>query len=105
MRRWGKVHGQVRGSDPDQLERLKQAGRGSPCEQRAKIERVPHVPARDRRLRIDKPKYPICREVGKPSGGLEPQTPSLPSSDEAGSAGKRGLRRPPSRRVVDGKIS
>jgi len=32
---------------------------------------------------------PICRYF-KPSDGLEPSTPSLPFSDELGSAGKGG---------------
>ena len=35
----------------------------------------------------------ICSGFFKPSSGLEPETPSLPFSDEAGSTGKRGTLR------------
>jgi hypothetical protein len=35
----------------------------------------------------------ICGEFSKPSDGREPSTPSLPSSDEAGSEGKAGKPR------------
>jgi hypothetical protein len=35
----------------------------------------------------------ICREIEKPSDGLEPSTRSLPSSDEVGTAGTSGKPR------------
>jgi hypothetical protein len=40
--------------------------------------------------RFEATKKAICWPFVKPSDGLEPSTPSLPSSDEAGSAGRRG---------------
>ena len=36
---------------------------------------------------------PTCRDFAEPSDGLEPSTPSLPFSSEAGRAGKGGKRR------------
>ena len=39
-------------------------------------------------------KSPISRNFAEPSDGLEPSTPSLPSSDEAGSAGHVDQRIP-----------
>ena len=44
-------------------------------------------------------KQVICRYF-KPSDGLEPSTPSLSSSDEEGSAGNRGSRRPKNSRKL-----
>jgi hypothetical protein len=45
------------------------------------------------RRRYSKQKQLICREIAKPSIGLEPMTASLPSSNEAGTAGKAGKLR------------